>query len=105
MTASIKKPTVALHACSCATIWEFCIKFCHGIEGLAPNFVRAKFCHSKYHTFLIPPSPESGRCPYLALASVLMWIPLRLHPFQLCCASVCVRFDFRVRPSVSFFPI
>ena len=43
--------------------------------------------------------------PYLALASVLMWVPVRLHPFHFWCVSVCVRFDFLVRPFASCFPV
>ena len=54
---------------------------------------------------LVSGSPTSNTCSYMALASVLIWVPVRWRPFQFWGASVCVRFDFWVRPFASVFPV
>ena len=38
MTATIQKPTFALCACSCATIWSFCTKFLQYYSRIGANF-------------------------------------------------------------------
>ena len=50
-----KAAVFTVYACFCATIWEFCAKFRNGSLLLMPIFLRNKFRHSKFLTFLISP--------------------------------------------------